>query len=200
MAGEPPAQKQVTASPLGDCPLDIAEVRTEAGTLALCVARDRPGTLADAERHAEAHTMLAAQFLQQLLAARPSKIHPGLTDHGLHLTHRTRDLYAFDPIVERVCRERHSAHRLTKPTPPWTHGPGERMTRTLTEATVQNDDDQSHQHLKAPLQAVWMASNLAQRRKTLSGLTPYDYIGQSWQQEPEHLTINPYQHTLGLNT
>jgi hypothetical protein len=44
-----------------------------------------------------------------------------------------------------------------------------------------------------------MAYNFAKRLKTLKGLTPYEYICQSWQQEPERFTINPHHHTLGLN-
>jgi hypothetical protein len=59
---------------------------------------------------------------------------------------------------------------------------------------------QTHQHLKEHLQAFLMAYNFAKRLKTLSGLTPYEYIGYCWQHEPERFTMNPYHHTMGLNT
>jgi hypothetical protein len=59
---------------------------------------------------------------------------------------------------------------------------------------------QSHQHLKEHLQAFLRAYNFAKRLKTLKGLTPSEYICQWWQKEPERFTMNPYHHTLGLNT
>jgi hypothetical protein len=44
-----------------------------------------------------------------------------------------------------------------------------------------------------------MAYNFAKRLKTLRGLTPYEYICQCWKIEPERLTVNPFDHTVGLN-
>ena len=45
-----------------------------------------------------------------------------------------------------------------------------------------------------------MAYNFARRLKTLKGLTPYEYVCKIWTKEPERFTINPTQHTVGLNT
>jgi hypothetical protein len=67
------------------------------------------------------------------------------------------------------------------------------------EATVRKYYYQTHQHLKEHLQAFQMAYNFAKRLTTLKDLTPYEYICQCWQKEPERFTINPYHHTLGLN-
>jgi len=200
MAGEKPEQKKFQAYPIGYFQMDIAEVRTEDGKLSLFVAVDRTCKFAYAERHAEANNMVAAQFLRHWMAAIPDKIRTGLTDHGIQFTNRKRDLYAFHHIFDRVCREYGIDHRLTKTNHPWTNGQVERMNRTLKEATVKNYHDQTHQHLKAHLQAFLMAYNCAKRLKTLRGLTPYEYICQGWQQEPERFTINLYHHTLGLNT
>ena len=44
-----------------------------------------------------------------------------------------------------------------------------------------------------------MAYHFAKRLKTLTGLTPYEYICRCWQKAPERFTMNPYHHTLGLN-
>jgi len=71
MAGEKPGKKKLKAYPLGYFPIDIAEVRTEEGKLHLCVAVDRVCKFAYAELHAEANTMVAAQFLRNLIAALP---------------------------------------------------------------------------------------------------------------------------------
>jgi hypothetical protein len=76
--------------------------------------------------------------------------------------------------------------------------PSERLNRTLTEATRQPYDGQTH-HRKDHLQACLMADNFAKRLKTPQGLTPDEYIGQCWPQEPERFTLNPYPHALGLN-
>jgi hypothetical protein len=199
MAGAQPEKKKFKAYPIGYFHIDIAEVRTEEGKLSLFVAIDRTCKFAYAELHAEANKMIAAQFLRNLIAAIPYKIHIVLTDNGIQFTNRKRDLYALHHIFDRVCREHGIDHRLTKTNHPWTNGQVERMNRTLKEATVKKYYYQTHQHLKAHLQAFLMAYNFAKRLKTLRGLTPYEYICQCWQKEPEHFTINPYHHTLGLN-
>jgi hypothetical protein len=74
------------------------------------------------------------------------------------------------------------------------------MNRTLKEATVKKYHYQTHQHLKEHLQAFLMAYNFGKRLKTLRGLILYEYICQCWQKGPERFTINPYHHTVGLNT
>ncbi len=74
------------------------------------------------------------------------------------------------------------------------------MNRTLKEATVKRYYYQTHQQLKEHLQTFLMADNFAKWLKTLRGLTPYQFICQAWQNNPLHFTINPFQHTLGLNT
>jgi transposase InsO family protein len=199
MAGEKPAKKKFKVYPIGYVHIDIAEVRTEEGQLSLFVAIDRAGKFAYAELHAEANKMVAAQFLRNLIAAIPYKIHTVLTDNGIQFTNRKRDIYAFQHIFDRICHEHGIDHRLTKTNHPWTNGQVERMNRTLKEATVKKYYYETHDHLKEHLQAFLMAYNFAKRLKTLKGLTPYEYICKCWQKEPERFTINPCHHTLGLN-
>jgi transposase InsO family protein len=199
MAGEKPGKKKFKAYPIGYVHIDIAEVRTEEGKLSLFVAIDRTCKFAYAELHAESNKMVAAQFLRNLIAIVPYKIHTILTDNGIQFTNRKRDVYAFHHIFDRVCQENSIEHRLTKTNHPWTNGQVERMNRTLKEATVKKYYYQTHHHLKEHLQAFLMAYNFAKRLKRLKGLTPYEYICQCWQKEPERFAINPYHHTLGLN-
>jgi transposase InsO family protein len=199
MAGEKPAKKRFKSYPIGYCHLDIAEVRTEEGKLTLFVAIDRACKFAYAELHAQANKLVAAQFLRNLMAAVPYKIHTVLTDNGIQFTNRKRDIYAFQHIFDRVCHEYGIDHRLTKTNHPWTNGQVERMNRTLKDATVKKYHYQTHHHLKVHLQAFLMAYNFAKRLKTLKGLTPYECICRCWQKEPERFTINPHHHTLGLN-
>jgi integrase-like protein len=200
MTGDQPQKKQFKSSPIGSCHIDIAEVRTEEGKLHLFVAIDRTSKFAYAELHPEALKTIAAQFLRHLIDAIPYTVHTILTDNGIQFTKRQRDTYAFQPILARVCQGHGIEHRLTKTNHPWTNGQVERMNRTLKEATVKKFYYQTHPHLKEHLHAFLMAYNFAKRLKTLKGLTPYEYICQCWQNEPERFTMNPYHHTLGLNT
>jgi hypothetical protein len=175
-------------------------VRTEEGKLYILVAIDRTCKFAYAELHEEANKMVAAQVLRNVIAAVPYKLHPVLTANGLQFTNRKLDIYAFHHIFERVYQEYSIAHRLTKPNHPWTNGQVERMNCTLTDATVKTSHYQTHDRLKAHLQAFLMAYNFAKRLKTLHGLTPYEYICKCWQKEPERFTVNPCHHTLRLNS
>jgi transposase InsO family protein len=200
MADEKPGKKKFKAYPIGYFHLDIAEVRTEEGRLSLFVAIDRACKFAYAELHADANKLVAAQFLRNLMAAIPYKIHTVLTDNGIQFTNRKRDIYAFHHIFDRVCHEHGIDHWLTKTNHPWTNGQVERMNRTLKEATVKKYYYETHDHLKEHLYAFLMAYNFAKRLKTLKGLTPYEYICQCWPKEPERFTVNPCHHTLGLNT
>jgi Integrase core domain len=198
--GDKPQKKKFKRYPIGYFHIDMAEVRTEAGKLSLFVAIDRACQFAYAELHADANTRVAAQFLRNLIAVIPYKIHTVLTDHGIQFTNRKRDIDAFQHIFDRVCHEHGIDHRLTKTNHPWTNGQVERMNRTLKEATVRKYYYETHDHLKEHLYAFLMAYNFAKRLKTLKGLTPYEYICQCWQKEPERFTVSPCHHTLGLNT
>jgi hypothetical protein len=197
--GDKPAKKNFKQYPIGYFHIDMAEVRTEEGKLRLFVAIDRTSKFAYAELHMDAHKTIAAQFLRNLIAAVPYKIHTVLTDNGIQFTNRKRDQYAFQHIFARVCQEFGIDHRLTKTNHPWTNGQVERMNRTIKETTVKKYYYQTHQHLKGHLQAFLMAYNFAKRLKTLNGLTPYEYICHCWDKEPERFIMNPYHHTLGLN-
>ena len=197
--GDKPQKKQFKPYPIGYFHIDIAEVRTEEGKLYLFVAIDRTSKFAYAELHTEALKTVAAQFLRNLIAIVPYKLHTVLTDNGIQFTNRKQDKYAFTHIFARVCDEHAIAHRLTKTNHPWTNGQVERMNRTLKDATVKTYYYQTHRHLKEHLHAFLMAYNFAKRLKALKGLTPYEYICHCWHKEPERFTMNPYHHTVGLN-
>jgi hypothetical protein len=197
--GDKPQKKKFKPYPIGYFHIDIAEVRTEEGKLYLFVAIDRTSKFASAELHTEAIKTVAAQFLRNLIAIVPDKLHTVLTANGIQFTNRKQDKYAFTHIFARACNEHAIAHRLTKTNHPWTNGQVERMNRTLKEAMVKKYYYQTHQHLKEHLHAFLMAYNFAKRLKTLKGLTPYEYISQCWHKEPERFTMNPYHHTVGLN-
>ena len=144
--------------------------------------------------------MVAAQFLRNLIAAVPYRIHTILTDNGIQFTNRKQDTSAFEHIFDRVCRENSIDHRLTKVNHPWTNGQVERMNRTIKEATVKRYHYDTHAQLETHLNDFIATYNYARRLKTLQGLTPFEYICKIWTSEPERFRVNPTHHTLGLNT
>ena len=89
--------------------------------------------------------MAAAQFLRDLIAAAPYRIHKVLTKRAIEVAigpspmtrvqfaNRSVDTSAFEHIFRRVCPESDMDHRLTKPNHPWTNGQVERMNRTIKE-------------------------------------------------------------------
>ncbi|MGD7071033.1 integrase core domain-containing protein, partial [Acetobacter sp. AAB5] len=89
---------------------------------------------------------------------------------------------------------------LTKPNHPWTNGQVERMNRTIKEATVKRFHYDSHEQLRTHLNDFMAAYNFGRRLKTLSGLTPYEYVCKIWTSEPERFIINPTHQTPGPNT
>jgi len=169
--------------------------------------------------------MIAAQFLRNFIDRLPYRIHTILTpshglqanhcravDNGVQLTNTKQDKYAGHHIFDRVCDEHGIEHRLTKinhpsrackhalPGSAWTNGQVERMNRTLKEATVKRYHYDNHDQLIIHMSDFVDAYNYARRLKTLSGLTPFEYICKIWTSEPERFKVNPTHHKSGPNT
>lgn len=58
-----------------------------------------------------------------------------------------------------------------------------RMKRTIKEATVRRYHYDSHDQLRAHVQLLLDAYNYARRLKTLRGLTPDEFVCQTWTDE-----------------
>ena len=193
-------KKKFKRYPIGYFHVDIAEVRTAEGKIRLFVAIDRTSKFAYVELHERAGKMVAAQFLRNLIAAVPYRIHTILTDNGIQFTNRKQDTSAFEHIFDRVCRENDIDHRLTKVNHPWTNGQVERMNRTIKEATVKRYHYDTHAQLETHINDFIAAYNYARRLKTLQGLTPFEYICKIWTSEPERFIVDPTHHTPGPNS
>lgn len=201
---KPSKKKKFKVYPIGYFHIDIAQVRTEEGKLQMYVAIDRTSKFAFAQLVEKANRVTASAFLEALIEVVPYKIHTVLTDKGIQFTFPPR--YKDGPTARYMthmfdmrCQENDIEHRLTKPNHPWTNGQVERMNRTLKEATVKRYHYDSHDQLKAHLQAFIDAYNYAKRLKTLKGLTPYEYICKCWTEDPNRVILNPLQEMPGLN-
>ena len=73
------------------------------------------------------------------------------------------------------------------------------MDRTIKEATVKRFHYETHEQLRTHLADVMTAYSFACRLKTLSGLTPYEYITKIWTSEPDRFIVNPIHQMPGLN-
>ena len=82
--------------------------------------RDQTSKFAFVRLVESAGKMEAAQFLRDLAAAVPYRIHIVLTDNGIQFTNRKRDIWDSEHIFNRVCDEHDIEHRMTKVNHPWT--------------------------------------------------------------------------------
>ncbi|SEQ72417.1 Integrase core domain-containing protein [Loktanella sp. DSM 29012] len=100
---------------------------------------------------------------------------------------------------DMICEANEIEHRLTKPNHPWTNGQVERMNRTIKDATVKRYHYDSYDQLHTP-RRLHGSLKLTRRLKTLSGLTPCEYICKIWKSEPDRFIVDPIHRMPGLNT
>jgi transposase-like protein len=212
--GLPAKRKKFKAYPIGYFHIDLTEVRTEEGKLYLFVAIDRTSKFAFVQLVERATRRAAGDFLNELSQLLPYKIHTVLTDNGTHFTSpgnlrsaaseirlaRQRGELFRAHAFEFACARHEIDHRFTKPNHPWTNGHVERMNRTLKEATVRTYHYKNHLQLQRHLDAFLNAYNFAKRLKSLSGLTPFQFIFSRWQSTPHLFTDLPHHLSPGLNT
>ena len=203
--GDKAPKKKFKTYPIGFFHIDIAEVRTAEGKLYLFIAIDRTSKVAFARLVERATTVTAITFLDELVAAIPYRIAVVLTDNGIQFADLPKNRTGPTAMLRghpfhRACRRHGIEHRLTKPNHPWTNGQVERMNRTLKEATVQRYHYESHDQLRRHLADFLAAYNFAKRLKTLSGLTPHEYICKTWLEDPSRFRADPIHHTPELYT
>jgi transposase InsO family protein len=202
MEGDKPKRQKFKRYPIGYFHIDIAELRTNEGKLYLFVAIDRTSKFAVAQLVDKANRKTAWEFLEAVLEAVPYKIHTILTDNGIQFCEQPRNrntAYSRPMRFDMICAANGIEHRLTKPNHPWTNGQVERMNRTIKDATVKRYHYDSHDQLRCHLSDFIDAYNYARRLKTLSGLTPYEYICKIWTSEPDRFILNPIHQMPGLN-
>jgi len=79
-------------------------------------------------------------------------------------------------------------------------GPHSTTLSEAEKATVKRFHYESHDQLRTHLADFMAAYNFARRLKTLSGITPYEYIARIWISEPDRFILDPNHQMPGLNT
>jgi len=203
LEGDKPKRQRFKRYPIGFFHMDIAEVQTAEGKLYLFVAIDRTSKFAVSQLVEKADRRTAWEFLEHLLEAVPYRIHTILTDNGIQFAEQPRNrntAFSRQMRFDLICEANGIEHRLTRPNHPWTNGQVERMNRTIKDATVKRYHYGSHDELRGHLDDFIDAYNYARRLKTLSGLTPYEFICKIWTSEPDRFIVGPIHQMPGLNT
>ena len=203
MEGDTPKKQRFKRDPTGFLHIDIAELGAAEGKLYLFVAIDRTSKFAVAQLVEKADRKTAWEFLELLLETLPYQLHTILTDNGIQFAEqpRNRNTNISRPMrFDMICEANGIEHRRTKPNHPWTNGQVERMNRTIKDATVRRYHYDSHDQLRCHLADFLDAYNFARRLKTLSGLTPYEYICKIWTSQAERFILKPIHQMPGLNT
>ena len=164
----------------------------------LFVAIDRTSKFAFARLEDKANRVTATAFLEALIDVVPYKIRhggPGLrrdaragrgfTDNGVQFCYQPSRRNGptaryFRHMVDMRCQENGIEHRLT------TCRTYQKIPLALTGASTHATALDAYNHAK--------------RLKTLKGLTPNEFIGKTWTEEPERFIVDPTHYTLGLNT
>ena len=81
--------------------------------------------------------MAAAQFLRNLIAAVPYRMHTVLTDNGVQFSNRSGNTSAVEHIFDRVYRQHEIEHRLTTPNHPWSLS-GQQSSGLLSRQTARS--------------------------------------------------------------
>ena len=183
--------KKFKKYPIGYFHIDITEVRTKEGKQQMYVAIDRTCKFAYAQLYDRKTSQIAVQFLKELINIVPYKIHTILTDNGRQFTQLKTDKKKTLHIFDKMCQSEGIRHRLTRPYHPWTNGQVERMNRVIKEATTYRYYYASCEKLKQHLTAFLNVYNFAKPLKTLKGLTPFEFIKNSWTNHPKKFKINP---------
>ncbi len=185
------SRKRFKSYEIGYVHIDICELRHTDGKLILFLAIDRVSKFTYVEFYDTAGKAQGADFLKNVVAAFPYKIHKVLTDNGSAFADLPKNRegptrrFLGPHIFDRVCNEHGIEHRLTKPYHPWTNGQAERMNRTVKDATVITFHYSDIESLKAHVLAFVSAYNFAKHLKALQWRTPFRTISDAWKRTPD---------------
>ncbi|MGB0630538.1 MAG: IS481 family transposase [Alphaproteobacteria bacterium] len=172
----------------GDFYLNVAPVRTGDGIVNMYVAFDRVSKIAFAELHGEISSRLVADFLSNLIAAVPYRVHSTLTnDSGIFMGRPFRE----------VRRRGVIGHHFVASEDPWDI----RQTASAKRTNVKNlkaPHYDSVEHLRSHFFEFFDTYNFTRRLKSLNGKTPHEFVCSCWEADPTCFHHDPRSWTLDL--
>lgn len=189
---------------IGFIHIDITEFYLQKKKWNLYVAIDRTSKVCYAQLFASKTNQDSLEFLKNVLAFFPYKIHRILTDNGKQFTYRSLPKKQRPPLKRhpftQLCYQHHIKHKLTPFYSPQTNGQVERMNLTIKEATLHFFHYETIQQFKHSLAHFLNYYNCKKGLKSLKQQTPYEYVISQWKKQPKLFHKNPYHHCVGLNT
>lgn len=175
----------------GHLHIDRATIQSPGGEHFLFSAIDEASRFAFVEMTRSGGPDGAASFLARLVDTVPFRISLAVTPDA-------------DPFANggsgasfsRLC-DAHGIAHLLKPRPHlWRQNPVARMGRALQDSVV----FASEAYLAGLLRDFLPVYNFRRRFKALAGRTPFGFLCQAWQQEPERFLKDPHHLMVGLET
>ena len=202
--GEKREKKKFKDYDIGYVHVDITQIVLEGNVKNyLFVGICRVSKLAYIELHENMEMATACAFLENLVKDFPCKIHRLLTDNGAQFTYELlaehlrpkEKMHPFDV----VCEKHGITHKLTKFRHPWTNGQVEIFNKTIKNATVKQFHYDDVIQLKQHLMSYIMVHNFQKKLKALNFITPYAFVLQKYQNQPQLFKENPHHKLQGLN-
>lgn len=180
---------------IGSFFVNAADIRTGDGRATMFFAFDRTSKFAFAKLYERADPSNGPAFLNTLVAGIPYSIETILTgEHPIFTARRTPNPRSFAD----TCRRHRIRHEILPLDQPW-------QIRRAYNGSVDNRRSadkafhyQSHAHLQEHFLTFFDTYNFERRLKTLRGLTPYEFVCQSWREYPDRFRKNPIKNRPGL--
>ncbi len=188
---------------IGYVHVDITEIKIGKNKLYLFVAIDRVCKYGYVELHDNKTIKTSWEFLENLIADVPFKIHTILTDNGPQFTYELlaehlrpkNKTHEFD----KICLDSNIGHRLTRFRHPWTNGQVEVFCRVLKDSTTKTYHYDTVEQLKEHIMSFLLLYNYQKKLKSLKYKTPYDIIVENYKIKPDLFNYNPTNKLVGLN-
>jgi transposase-like protein len=196
-------RKPFKAYPEGYFHLDTTEIRLADDRWVLFVAIDRTTKWVYIEVALQKTALAAQEFLQNLVAACPYRIHKVLTDNGSEFTYQLlpaerrpkQKVHPFDT----VCQQHTIDHRLTPYRSPWTNGQVEVMNKKIKESTVYQYFYPTVEVFKSHLYHWLLAYNHHHKLSSLNRRPPWAEVIRRYELDPTHFHKDPRNMFVGRN-
>ena len=188
--------------PIGYVHIDISHLMINKQKFYLFVAIDRVCKYAYIEIHHRQTAQIACQFLTNMKADFPFKVHTILTDNGAQFTHSLfadHKTYSKDHPFDVLCKQYNIKHKLTQFRHPWTNGQVEIFNKQFKHHTTKQYHYDNETELRQHAQAFILLYNYQKPLKSYGLKTPYQLMIEHYQKTPPCFLYNPKYKSVELN-